>query len=151
MKTRKELKLYERLPVSRTTATQRQATADQVQADAVQFWLNGLSVEQISAATGVSVRHVNRLLAPERKLMATGGYDTEMARKTADGVTNLPTLATGGKGKPGRPLKPLSPDEQAMREEHASKGTPIAELARKYKSYSSRVRYVLMKAPSVLK
>lgn len=147
MKTKSD-ELYARLNrVIRSPAEKRKA-ADLMRQDVVQFWLNGLTTKQNAAACGITVQHVNRLLAPERKLLADGGYAADIQRKAAKGVTNVPTLAT--KLRPGRPPRPISDKERAMREEFAEKHTSIAELARKHGIYPQLVRHILGRAPSLL-
>jgi hypothetical protein len=152
MSTKSE-ELYDRLPQgnhTRQNNRQRAEAADLLKQDVVSYWLRGVSTKQIAAACRITVQHVNRLLVADRKIMVEGGYATQLAELAAQGVANLPTLATSGKGKPGRPTRPLTPDEIAMRAEYATGKIGIRDLARKFSSYPQRVRYTLSKSPSVL-
>jgi hypothetical protein len=122
--------------------------ADWLDNECATRWLRGFSIEAIAAGLDITRRRVNQFLAPHRKLLAKGGYDAELAKLAAEGITNLPTAETAS-GRPGRPPHPLTDDEQAMRAEYVA-GKRIAVIAREHSTYTQRVRAVLMKKPSVL-
>lgn len=149
-----ETELFERLPQGRYTRTpnrERQKAAIALASDIHEQWMLGISSRQIAANLDCTTQHVNRVLKKDRKLMAEGHYDKELATMRAAGVTTLPTRESGGKGKAGRPVASFTPAEQAMREEFATGKIGIADLARKHGSYPQKARYILSKSPSVLK